>query len=162
MLATLPRLGSMVRLPSPAPSFLKESTGLRRSVGLFAPPPRSANPGKHGGSSRKRKVAVFGLVLASMPARSQGFSRARQTLGQRRASAKTEVSCVLFPRCPSRDGDGCHHSTPSGRDQITDRGSGNGPAQTRAPGRQVNQEGSKPPRIGIASSATRPHISAKR
>src|SRR5580704_1010845 len=56
--ATLPRLGSRVRIPSPAPVFLKEISDFERSfgaVGRFPAP--NVRAGEAWGSTRKRNLA---------------------------------------------------------------------------------------------------------
>ncbi len=63
--ATLPRLGSRVRIPSPAPDFLNEIIVLKRSFGaVFCFPAHRAGageaPGKQPASCRGIRPAAFG------------------------------------------------------------------------------------------------------
>ena len=52
-LPTLPRSGSSVRIPSPAPIFLEQISCLERVLGiLLCFPVASAHSGKHGGSKQ--------------------------------------------------------------------------------------------------------------
>jgi len=61
--ATLPRLGSRVRIPSPAPGFLKEIKKLEDALrGVFCFPDIGAKIGEAGGKQRKARSS--GLWVA--------------------------------------------------------------------------------------------------
>ena len=63
---TLPRLGSRVRIPSPAPNFLREINGLERSFGaVFCFPALVWETGEAWGKQqeacRSGRTATFGM-----------------------------------------------------------------------------------------------------
>jgi hypothetical protein len=67
---TLPRLGSGVRIPSPAPKFLKKSNRLERSFrAVFCFPARVSETGEAWGKQqeacRSGRAATFGICMAS-------------------------------------------------------------------------------------------------
>jgi hypothetical protein len=67
---TLPRLGSRVRIPSPAPKFLKKSNRLERSFrAAFCFPARGSETGEAWGKQqeacRSGRAATFGICMAS-------------------------------------------------------------------------------------------------
>ena len=67
---TLPRLGSRVRIPSPAPNFLDEVNGLEQFFGAFFCFPASLSEigeawGKQDEEGRSGRTATFGLRIAS-------------------------------------------------------------------------------------------------
>jgi hypothetical protein len=69
--ATWPRLGSRVRIPSPAPNFLKEINFLERPFGAVFCFPASLSKigeaeGKQWGEDRSGRAATFGICQASI------------------------------------------------------------------------------------------------
>jgi hypothetical protein len=110
---TLPRLGSRVRIPSPAPIFLKEIRCLERSLGaVFCFLDPSAKPGEAAESVKRRvagclrqgwrpeaKISRLRAKLRQGPT----HSVAKGLVGQRHASSDAEPSRFMLPRFPSRD-----------------------------------------------------------
>jgi hypothetical protein len=64
--STLPRLGSRVRILSPAPDFLRKVSDLERSLGLyFASPFHSVRSGKQQEEGRSGRATILGILRAS-------------------------------------------------------------------------------------------------
>ena len=64
MIATLPRLGSRVRIPSPAPNFLKEINSLERSFGaVFRFPRPGRETGEAWGKHQKAQSGVLSITF---------------------------------------------------------------------------------------------------
>ena len=94
---TLPRLGSRVRIPSPAPNFLKEISFLERSFGaVFCFPASLCETGEAWGKQqeedRSGRAATFGIRKASnVP------SRATPGNGVRSPDNLPRAGCACFP-----------------------------------------------------------------
>jgi hypothetical protein len=103
--ATLPRLGSRVRIPSPAPDFLNEIRVLKRSFGaVFCFPGLGVGigeaPGKQPGSCRGISPAAFGTgdtVISSRSARPAGSVRGTSQPSGRMALSAPDTPGTVIP-----------------------------------------------------------------
>jgi hypothetical protein len=98
--ATLPRLGSRVRIPSPAPNFLKETNCLEWPCGPFsASPPPTPKLGKHGGSSGERNAGHSRTCTAwktALKSAAPHFGRRCHGLPR---TTQTSLPSAIVPMC---------------------------------------------------------------
>jgi hypothetical protein len=104
---TLPRLGSRVRIPSPAPNFLEEINGLKRSSGAAScfPAPLVETGEAWGKEDRSGRTATFGICRPPMSR--AGHSRQRRTTAGQNLRSRwlrvlpemTIAFSIRFPGC---------------------------------------------------------------